>query len=227
MLADAERALADPATPGQRRNHWAWAQQQAYRDLVAHPGWRDKVRPRVPKRLRAAFDLNLRAGEQLSRLTAPQPKIPADWRIEPPPPLDELRVYYDEAESEFGVPWRILAAVHFVETRFGRIQGDSHTGAQGPMQFMPRTWDAYGKGDVRDPRDAIMAAARYLAASGAPGDLRRALFAYNRSDHYVTAVLAYAEAMRRYDHYLDSYHRWRVYFRSVDGDVVLEEGYGS
>jgi membrane-bound lytic murein transglycosylase B len=27
------------------------------------------------------------------------------------------------------------------------------------MQFMPATWDAYGEGDIDDPRDAILAAA--------------------------------------------------------------------
>lgn len=227
VLIAAERALADPATPGGQRNRWAWAQQQAYRDLAVNPGWRDEVRSRVPKWLRRAFDLNLRAGVELRRLSPAQSKIPSDWRILPPPPVDELRGYYVEAESASGVPWSVLAAIHLVETRFGRIHGDSHAGAQGPMQFMPDTWRVYGRGDVRDPRDAILAAGRYLHAHGAPKDLRRALFAYNRSDRYVKAVLAHAEAMRRYPHYLDTYHRWRVYYRTDDGDVVLEEGYGS
>lgn len=55
--------------------------------------------------------------------------MPSGWRVPRPPPLDELRGYYAEAESEFGVPWSVLAAIHFVETRFGRIHGDSHAGA--------------------------------------------------------------------------------------------------
>lgn len=227
VLTSAEKALADPRTPDSERNRWAWAQQEAYRDLAAHPARQDEARRRMPKHLRQAFDLNLRATRELRLLTSPRPKPPSDWRIVAPPSVDALRGYYREAESRFGVPWSVLAAVHFVETRFGRIRGDSHAGAQGPMQFMPRTWDAYGKGDIQDPRDAILAAARYLAASGAPDDLRRALFAYNRSHRYVEAILAHATVMRRYDHYLDTYHRWRVYYRTVDGDVVLEEGYGS
>lgn len=222
-LAAAERALADPDTPAADRDRWAWAQQRAYRDLAGHPDWRKPVRAKVPAKLRAAYDLNLRAITGLFELTDPRSKVPPEWRIERPPPLRELRAHYRAAEREFDVPWRVLASIHFIETKFGRIQGDSHTGAQGPMQFMPKTWDAYGEGDVHDPKDAIRAAARYLADTGAPGDLRRALYAYNHSDHYVNAVLAHAEVMRRYDHYLDAYHRWQVYFRTTRGDVLLKE----
>ena len=66
------------------------------------------------------------------------------------------------------------------------------------MQFLPATWRAYGLGgDVHDPHDAILGAANYLHASGAPGNLRRALYAYNRSTLYVDAVLAYARVMAR------------------------------
>ena len=77
----------------------------------------------------------------------------------------------------------------------------------GPMQFSvvgsPSTWDRYGvdgNGDGRtspyDPADAIPAAARYLRASGAPADYRRALFAYNHADWYVADVLAKAAEYR-------------------------------
>lgn len=226
-LATAEVALADPKTPDAHVEGWAGIHQQAYRDLVAHPDWQEHAREAVPARFHGAFDGTLHAGTQLWRLTEPREDLP-DWRIEPPPPVEELRSHYEAAEDEFGVPWNVLAAVHLVETRFGRIRGDSHAGAQGPMQFMSGTWEAYGEGDIHDPRDAIMAAGRYLAASGAPEDLRAALFAYNRSERYVEAILAHAAAMGDYEHYLDVYHGWRVYYRTVDdGDVVLEEGYGS
>ena len=226
-LVQAERVLADPGTNDELRDSCAWTQQQAYRDLAANPAWRDEVRAHLPQELQKAFDRNVRAASNLRRLHSPAAKLPAGWDIVPPSPVDELRGYYENAEARFGVPWYVLAAIHFVETRFGRVAGDSSTGAQGPMQFMPRTWQAYGEGDVHNTRDAIMAAGRYLAASGAPDHLRRALFAYNRSDHYVEAVLAYAENIQHYEHYLDTYHRWRVYYRTVDGDIVLERGYGS
>jgi hypothetical protein len=220
-LSAAETALADPDTPTSHLDGWAVVHQQAYRDLADRPEWRQEARAAVPGELRDAHDLTLHAVAQLLELTEPQEELP-DWRIEPPPPSEELRGHYLEAEEAFDVPAEVLAAIHLIETRFGRIHGDSHAGAQGPMQFMPSTWDAYGEGDVDDPRDAILAAGRFLAASGAPDDLEGAVFAYNRSDRYVEAVLAHAEAMERHEHYLDVYHGWRVYYRTVDGDVLLE-----
>ena len=221
-LALAETALADPATDRRDFVGWARLQQQAYRDLVAHPGWQHRARDEIPGALRPAYDLNLHAVTELRLLTTPQTGLP-DWRIVAPPPVEELRAHYDAAETEFGLPWTVLAAIHLVETRFGRVLGDSTAGAQGPMQFLPATWEAYGEGDIDDPGDAIRAAARYLVAHGAPDDLPRALYAYNHSDRYVAAVLAHAEAMERFDHYLAVYHQWRVYYRTVDGDELLEE----
>ena len=67
------------------------------------------------------------------------------------------------------MPWTYLAAIHLVETRMGRIRGASTAGARGPMQFLPSTWALYGAGgDINDPRDAILAAARLLRHHGAP-----------------------------------------------------------
>ena len=57
------------------------------------------------------------------------------------------------------------------------------------MEFIPATWASYGRGgDVHDPRDAILGAARFLAAGGAAPDPRQALYRYNPSPLYVTAV---------------------------------------
>jgi membrane-bound lytic murein transglycosylase B len=65
------------------------------------------------------------------------------------------------------------------------------------MQFMPATWRAYGLGgDVEDPRDAILGAANYLRANGAPDDEGRALLRYNPSRHYVSAIRRYARLIR-------------------------------
>ena len=56
------------------------------------------------------------------------------------------------------------------------------------MQFLPSTWDDWGVdangdgiADPWNPTDAVYAAARYLAATGAHDDLPRAIFAYNHS----------------------------------------------
>jgi soluble lytic murein transglycosylase-like protein len=104
---------------------------------------------------------------------------------------------YVAAGRAYDVPWNLLAAINQIETDFGRIGRQVSTaGALGWMQFMPGTWKTYGVdasgdgvADPYNPVDAIYAAARYLRAGGAPGDLRRAVFAYNHADWYVDSVL--------------------------------------
>ncbi len=91
----------------------------------------------------------------------------------------------------------MLAAVNYVESDFGRLREASVAGAQGPMQFMPATWASYGRGNVHDPRAAILAAARFLRAAGAPASERAALLRYNPSSLYVDAVERYAGRIRR------------------------------
>ena len=112
----------------------------------------------------------------------------------------------------------MLAAVNFVESAFGRVRSASESGALGPMQFMPATWRAYGMGgDVHDPGDAILAAANYLHASGAPEDLNRALFAYNHSTSYVKAIRRFAARMRADERAFETYYAWQVYIRTANG----------
>ncbi|WP_432806102.1 peptidoglycan DD-metalloendopeptidase family protein [Mycobacterium sp. Z3061] len=53
----------------------------------------------------------------------------------------EFMQYYRGAEKQYGVPWFVLAALHFVETGFSTHSTMiSSVGAIGPMQFMPATW---------------------------------------------------------------------------------------
>ena len=108
----------------------------------------------------------------------------------------------------------------------GRIRGTSVAGAQGPMQFLPSTWATWGRGDIQDPADAIMAAARYLAHDGgARGRLAQALFRYNNSDHYVRGVTRLAEVMERRPRAFYGYYHWDVYYLTARGDVRLPVGY--
>ena len=114
--------------------------------------------------------------------------------------------------------WHVLAAVNFVESAFGRMRSPSSAGALGPMQFMPPTWRAYGLGgNVFRPRDAIMGAANYLSASGAPRDYWGALYHYNHSASYVEAVLRYAAEMKRDVRSFYAYYSWQVFVRTPSG----------
>ena len=223
-IVAAEQAIRDPGTSEQALRDWAHVQHAAYRMLATTPEWRDTVLAEVPEELQDPVQANLHAQEQLFALTEPRTELP-DWRIVSPPPPEELRGYYEAAAEEFGIDWTYLAAIHLVETRMGRIRGLSSAGAQGPMQFIPATWAAYGEGDVNDPQDAIRAAARYLADHGAPDDMRDAIWAYNHSDRYVDAVSAYASVMQADPTTYDAYYHWRVHYRLQSGDVVLEEGW--
>lgn len=168
---------------------------------------------------------DVRAAQLLGALTAPQDSLP-DWRIVSPPSPEVLLGYYERAERRTGVRWNYLAAIHLVETRMGRIRGVSSAGARGPMQFLPPTWDLYGAGgDIHDPRDAILAAARLLKANGAPGDMAEALWHYNPSDSYVGAVSQYAQTMQRWPLVYRGYWHWRVLYSHQDGVYVLPIGY--
>src|SRR5690606_20878243 len=144
---------------------------------------------------------------------------PDRFRIRPPRPPGELMRHFKRAERRFGVAWEVLAAVMFVETKFGRVRSPSHTGAKGPMQFMPRTWGAYGVGgDIRDPGDALLAPASSLRGSGAPRAYRRALYAYNHSSAYVDAVQAYARQIKRDRRAYYAYYNWQVFILTTKGE---------
>lgn len=225
-LVAAETAIRDPATTDLAGN--GALQQDGYRELASNPDWIERVVATAPSALQPTIRANVTAAQKLRQLSPPRrPTPPEDWRIVPAAPADELLGYYRAAEAEFGVPWPYLAAVHLVETRMGRIRGASSAGALGPMQFLPSTWAAYGEGDINSNKDSIRAAARYLKRNGAPGDMRNALWNYNHSYLYVDAVTAYAEQMRANERAYYGYYHWRVYYRTTNGDVLLEEGYGT
>ena len=123
------------------------------------------------------------------------------------------------------MPWEDLAAIEFVETKFGRIAGLSTAGAEGPMQFLPATWARYGRGDVHNARDAIFGAARYLVANGAPADMPGALYHYNPSADYVAAVTDYATRMRSDVRAFYGYYWWQVIYAERGRSVILPVGY--
>lgn len=224
-LVDDEHALRDPSSSHGVRLSAARRQQKAYRVLARQPEWDPIVRPRIPSPLLDAYDRNIDARRQLGAMNRGKPTLPA-WRIQPPPPADELLGYYREAEADSGVGWNFLAAINFVETAFGRISGVSTAGAQGPMQFMPSTFASYGAGtDIHSAHDSIMAAGRMLAANGFANDRDKALYRYNNSDHYVRAINQYATVIAAQPEAFAGYYLWDVYYKSTAGDVVLPVGY--
>jgi soluble lytic murein transglycosylase-like protein len=224
-LVAAEQALRSASTPAPEGSRLAQRAQAIYRMLSARTDLLPRALERVPPALRSSVDANVTAGAELRALTKPKAQFPP-WRIIDPPPAEELRRHYGEAEASFGIPWQYLASIHLVETRMGRIRGTSSAGAQGPMQFLPSTWARYGEGgDINDPRDSILAAGRYLKAAGAPGNMAKALFAYNHSDRYVRAVTLYAEQMRADERTYAAYFHWQVYYITPSGDVMLPVGY--
>jgi hypothetical protein len=127
-------------------------------------------------------------------------------------PVSALRSYYNEAYRRYGVDSSYLAAINFIESNFGRVNGPSSAGALGPMQFEPGTWVEYGQGgNVNDPHAAILAAARLLVANGAPYDMRNAIWHYNNSYDYVDSVEAFARAYRADPAFLDHMYYWNTY----------------
>ena len=147
------------------------------------------------------------AGAQSAGLpSADTPNAPGQaeisFELAHPPAVPEVRSQeqlmdlWKRAGAAYGVPWEVLGAINKIESNFGRNMGPSSAGALGWMQFMPSTWerwgvdaDADGIANPWDPDDAVYAAARYLAASGAATDIARAIFSYNHADWYVRQVL--------------------------------------
>lgn len=227
QIATAEAAIRDPNVTGAQLLWMGHLEQLAISSVLDAPQWKDQIVAALPEAVRAPVEGTIEAGSQLRGMHGPTPKTLPDWTIVDPAPADKLLAYYHEAEQAYGVPWYYLASINLVETRMGRIRGDSSAGAQGPMQFMPSTWAQYGQGgDINDPHAAILAAARYLKAAGAPGDMNGAVFAYNHSQHYVSAIIGYAEVMRADPNAFRGYYGWQVYYTSeADGTVWLKTGW--
>ena len=212
------RADSDPGRgePPEEVTLHALYQQRIYLQLGDRPRLARRVLALLPAAVRPEARDVVAARRTLGRLNPPTRRV--RFRTGAALPADVLLEIYRRAKRRFGVSPRVLAAVNLVETGFNRIRSNSSAGAQGPMQFIPSTWSQYGMGgNVRRPRDAIMGAANYLRASGAPGDYRRALYAYNPSTLYVKAVLRFARAMRRRPDAYYALYSWQIFVRTPSG----------
>jgi membrane-bound lytic murein transglycosylase B len=193
-------------------------QQRIYRLLAKRRRLARATLRRLPAALRPEARDITTALRDLFRLSGPPRR--RKFRTGRPLPPGLLLDFYRRAQRRFHVSARVLAAVNHVESGFNRLRNNSVAGAQGPMQFIPSTWRRYGLGgNVRDPHDAILGAANYLHASGAPGSYRRALFSYNPSRLYVDAVLRFARRMRGRG-FLAIYS-WQVFVGAPSGERRL------
>ena len=224
-LAHAERVLRTDGTAAHTIATEGHRQQRIYRALIHNPALAEQVATALPADVRPIFDSNLFATRRIAATVSKARRTVPAWRIAPAAPPDELLALYRTAEAEFGVPWHVLAAIHLVETRMGRLRGTSPAGAKGPMQFIPETWARFGEGDIESNRDAIRAAARHLVAHGAPAKMRKALWHYNPTDAYGDAVLGYSALMAADPHAFHGYYHWQVYYKTIRGVLWLPEGY--
>lgn len=229
QITAAERGLADPDATMAERADWGHQHQVAIRKLGYEPEWDVEVFAALPPDLVDRTVLHVGARRALIDLSSGYDAadfIPA-WEIVEPEPIDALLSHYRAAEEATGIEWEYLAAINLIETGMGRIRGLSSAGAQGPMQFLPTTWAeaGIGEGDIEDPGDAIAAAARYLVRRGGPSDMNGAIWGYNNSDNYVTAVQAYASVLRADPAAYDAIYHWEIYFFTEQGDVWLPTGF--
>ena len=226
QIITAERGLHDTTRTAAQLAELGHLQEVAYRKLSIEPAWDSTVRAALPTDLVPVVDANMRARRAFFDIKSGYADTVPAWEIVNPAPADQLLSFYREAERATGIGWHYLAAINFIETGFGRIRGLSTAGAQGPMQFLPTTWNesGIGRGDINDPHDSIQAAARYLVRRGGPQDMRRALFGYNNHDAYVTGVTAYAELMKNDERAFVGFYNWEIYFSTSGGDLWFPAG---
>ncbi len=199
---------------------YALYQQRIVILLTEKPTLSRKVLARLPATDKRPLKSELAVRRELRQLSTPRPL--SAFRTGPAAPATELLGYYRAAQQRFGVAWNVLAAVNFIETAFNKLRNASTAGARGPMQFLPSTWRRYGLGgNVHDPHDAILGAANYLRASGAPRNYRRALYHYNPSGVYVDTVLSYASMIRSDLHAFYALYSRQVFVRTPRGLVRL------
>ena len=229
LLSQVEAALRAPTTPAPLLPNLGHQQQVIYRVLARRKPLAKAVLELLPPRWQRVAQRQLEARRQFLAMQAgrARPSLLPAWRVQAPAPATELLAYYHQAAATTGIAWEVLAAINLVESAMGRIDGVSVANAHGPMQFLPSTWAeaGIGRGDIRNPRDAIPAAARYLVRRGGLKDIRKALWGYNNSDYYGRAVLIYAALLREDPAAYRGFYNWEVHLATSAGDVWLPVGY--
>lgn len=73
-----------------------------------------------------------------------RPIRPRSIKVGPSKPAGVLLGYYREAERRFRVPWNVLAAVNFVESKFGKLRSATF--------FARNNWQVFVKTPTGDRR---------------------------------------------------------------------------
>ncbi len=184
-------------------------------EVASYAGVESSVAPLLPARVARPFEAAVAALHALYALEGIDQYYLVNVHFVHPygeaAPVDSLRAYYAEAQAKYRVDASYLASINYIESNFGRVNGPSSANAMGPMQFLPGTWAQYGQGgNIMDPHDSILAAARLLVRNGAPGNMRNAIFRYNNSFDYVDAVEFFAAAYRADAGWLDRMYYWNT-----------------
>lgn len=77
--------------------------------------------------------------------------------------LPRYQSWFTEAATQTGIDWRLLAAIGYQESKWSPA-AESEDGALGLMMLTPSTAAAMGIKDRADPRQSILAGARYFAS---------------------------------------------------------------
>ena len=119
--------------------------------------------------------------------------LTGNWQAKPGIDPNRYDSVIRDAAARHGVPARLVKAIIQQESHFDPRAGSS-AGAQGLMQFMPKTWNSklIGGGDIHDPKTNINAGAKYLGylLKKFKGDVPTALAAYNYGEGNVGKNLA-------------------------------------
>jgi membrane-bound lytic murein transglycosylase F len=75
--------------------------------------------------------------------------------------LTLYRDYFEEASAQTGVDWRLLAAIGYQESKWNP-EAQSANGALGLMMLTASTAESLGVSDRADPRQSILAGAKYF-----------------------------------------------------------------
>ncbi|MGE5471053.1 MAG: membrane-bound lytic murein transglycosylase MltF [Bacteroidota bacterium] len=76
--------------------------------------------------------------------------------------LPKLRKHFQAGQVVTGIDWRLLAAIAYQESQW-EAEATSPTGVRGIMMLTEETADRLGVSNRLDPRESILAGARYLA----------------------------------------------------------------